>query len=280
VVSGALAIAACSKGRLMADAGAGAGGGEIPIGTGQAGAGGADTETGQAGAGGADAEPGTGGVPGCVEHTLCTADAGAPPSGPSDGSPCSVEGARCSGFACLDASAGGAWVSTCCLGRWWPNTDRCPVVPVPGTLFTFKTGSTCVVGESYCLIANPDRTAVSVTTCEPLCAAGDCSCFCDHPAGCDFKPPGSNCPGDTCTCSTARGVEVGPVAGAINVECKFRVRGEPSCYFDGRLAGECPPGHRALSCTGPPAQGEACTPLPDVIAGACGTEVRYYCCPS
>jgi hypothetical protein len=257
----------------MADAGAGAGGGEVPIGTGQAGAGGQDgTDDGTG--------TGTGGVTGCIEHTLCSAEAGAPPSGPFDGAPCGVEGARCSGFACLDASGGSAWVSTCCAGRWWPNTDRCPVRPVPGTMFTCLTGSSCVVGQSYCLIANPDRTAVSVTTCEPLCPAGDCSCFCDQPGGCDFTPPGSTCPGDICTCSLARGVEAGPLLGAINVECKYRVRGEPSCYFDGRLAGECPPGQRALSCTGPPAQGDACTPLPDTIVGACGTEVRYYCCPS
>jgi hypothetical protein len=282
-VAGALAFAACSKGTLTPDGGAGAGaGGAGTIGTGQAGAGeGGAGEGAAAGTG----EAGSGGAPGCTpasEHTICTPDAGAPPAAPFEGSPCTIEGARCEGFACRDPSSGSAWVSTCCAGRWRPSyVGTCPVPPATGEPFACGTSVGCPVGQSYCSLSNEDRTRESFASCEPLCAAGDCTCFCDGAEGCTFRPPGSSCAGDTCRCSTITGASGLPVVGAIQVECRYVVPTAPSCYVDGRLSGECPPGQRAMSCTGPPALGTLCTPLPDaVVTGSCGTEVRYYCCPN
>jgi hypothetical protein len=282
---GGIAVVACSKGSLVMDAGAGTGG---RAGTGGAAAeAGAGGTSGEAGAGGIGGFAGTGGPAQCTaadERTTCTPDAGPPPSPPFAESPCTVEGARCEGFACHDDFGGSAWVSTCCAGGWRPNYGgSCPPPVGPGDPFPCgSAGLTCATGQTYCSVANPDRSRDPVTSCQPICAAGDCTCFCGQAEGCNFRPAGSTCPADFCLCSTARTAAGIPLPGTVKVQCNYVFESTAGCNWDPSLDGQCPAGQKARFCIAPPFVLDGCTQLPDsVVTASCGpAEIHYYCCSS
>src|SRR5262249_52664390 len=144
------------------------------------------------------------------------------------------------------------------------------------------TTLSCAALQSYCLMSNPDRTSASSYSCQPICPAGDCTCFCDKPDGCTFKPAGSDCPADTCTCSTSTVGPGIPLPGAIQVQCNYLVRGSGACYSDPNAAGRCGGLSSAILCEGPAQNlGANCSLLPDSASTAsCDTEIHDYCCDS
>jgi len=150
----------------------------------------------------------------------------------------------------------------------------------PGDPFVCANGSTtCVAGQSYCSYANKGGQSGETTSCQPLCSAGDCTCFCESPDGCDFVPADLDCQTDTCTCMTAVDGAGLLLPGGIAVVCRYTTPG--ACYPAIGADQACTGASYAAFCTGPnfnPRSG--CTPMPDgVLAPACVmTEARYYCC--
>ena len=265
------AFAACSKGSLTPDAGSGVGGGSGTTGVGGRG-------------GGAGGVTGTGGLDSCAhapEITGCTPPGVTPPSGPDDRSSCSAEGAVCNGTFCYDFHGEATFVSACCAGKWWPGwAGPCPAVLQPGDPFPCGNGPTCAAYQSYCSISNADRGPGHDLSCQPLCVAGDCSCFCDKPEGCDFDPPGSTCPADRCTCvinSAQPGIQM---PGVIVVQCKYAIPGTAYCVQNPSLDSQCPAGNIGFICEASVADVGGCTRLPDsVVNASCGSDVHEYCCP-
>src|SRR5262245_58367644 len=225
---------------------------------------------------------GTGGTAGtsCYANTVpttCT-DGVAPPR--FDGLPetCAVEGARCQGYRCHDDRSGYSWTNVCCSGLW-RDASACPAPVHPGDPFACG-GVTCVGGESYCSHANESRTDDLSYSCRPLCAAGDCSCFCDNPEGCSFAPPGSTCPADTCQCGLATTAEVVPIPGSVGVTCSLLPASALGCFPDPSHDGQCDSASKAWLCSGPEGPSGFCAQLPDsVITAPCGTTLHEYCCP-
>jgi len=253
-VIGALAFAACEPRALSPDAGSGS--------------------------------TGTGGMYICAHGptiTSCSPSAGVPVTSepPSHGSPCIVEGARCEGTRCYDARGEGPFVITCCGGQWLWDYDRaCPTAPQPGDPFVCGPDLDCAAYQTYCSVSNADDRTNWRTSCQPLCAAADCTCFCDNPEACEFQAPGSDCPGDRCTCSTLAALPAG--AGVIQVQCDYVVHDNGACTPNESLDGQCA-GLKAIVCEGPAFDrtGGGCIQLPDLATNAsCGTEVHEYCCPN
>ena len=95
----------------------------------------------------------------------------------------------------------------------------------------------CVAGQSYCSVDTFEPTGNgygrTTTSCQPLCAANDCSCFCDNPDGCTFKPPGSPCALDTCNCRVGTISGGVPLPGTVEVGCTYH----PACNVDAGVDG-------------------------------------------
>jgi hypothetical protein len=272
----ALAFAACSKGSLMPDG----------VVTGAGGAGAAGTG-GQGGGAGITTVSGTAGTPSCTAadvHVKCDANVQLPGGWPI-GQPCSVTGAHCEGFTCNDSFSGSDWKASCCAGYWYATSDKCPDRARPGDPFVCGRSTDnlgCVAGQSYCSYANEDRTTDSSYACKPLCAAGDCTCFCDKADGCTFAPPGSTCPADTCECGEAATAPGIPIPGTVSVWCRYLASGTSVCFPAPLLDSQCGGLSRAFLCEGPARdRGAGCVQLPDSLtAVSCGSEVHYYCCGS
>ena len=115
--------------------------------------------------------------------------------GPCEGV-CSTEGATCSGQRWDDDAGCIQWSLICCNGQW--NTHNpafdpvCPGPLMPGDPFPCVNDRsvTCVAGESYCRHETEQPSNEQMTSCEPLCEAADCSCFCtpDDTGLCRFIP--------------------------------------------------------------------------------------------
>lgn len=294
---------ACSNGSPMATkttgtggggsagtTGAGGQGGTVG-GGGTTGAGGQGGVVGSAGTTGAGGQGGTVGSTGQAGHgscthgpvvTNCSADAGALPTSPGLDAPCTVESARCQGTWCPDERNGEQpFVEICCNGRWRNYVGDCPGPSIqPGDLFFCNEGFQCTAGRTYCSYANAERTASYTEWCPSLCPAGDCSCFCDKPGGCDFNPPGSACPADICRCSILTASNIS-LPGAVEVRCDYLVSGSHSCFPDPSVDPQCGVGAHAVACAGPATQAPAgCSTLPDAaVTASCGTEIHEFCCP-
>jgi hypothetical protein len=270
--------------------GSGGGGGASGAGGGRGGAGGDTTDGGCGPASIPDAGStgGSGSQTWCSPSSTCgSGGAGQPPTGP-----CTVDGSRCTGVFCPDAR-GYPWAAICCNGQWAniPTSAAasavCPKPPSPGDSFPCGTsGLTCVAGQTYCYERNdPTRLgAPSITSCEPLCTAGDCSCLCGRPAStCTFVPPDKVCASDTCFCAPARDPLGITLPGTVAVRCDFEFRPQPTCN---RVCGydlDCMrygPGGAAYACWGAATPGGGCEPFSKIISGpSCGVESQYYCCP-
>jgi hypothetical protein len=258
MVTGALVFAACSGGSLMPGTGMGGGGGSgtgVTIGTG-----------------------GSAGFKSCYDSIVpATCTQGLVPPG-SGGSPqtCAVEGGHCEGYSCNDSFGGYSWAKVCCSGVWW-NGSACPAPVHPGAPFACGNVN-CVGGESYCSYANEDRGDHASYSCKPLCAARDCSCFCDEPEGCSFAPPGSACPADVCECGLATSAMGISIPGSVGVQCHFLPAGTIGCARAASLDGQCGSESDAWICS-PISAGSYCTQLPDSLAiASCGSELHAYCC--
>ena len=255
VCAGAMALASCSGGSLTADGGTG-GGGFMTC----------------------DHPP---------RITSCSPDAGTLPvvsttpfpEVPTAISPCSVEGASCEGTYCYDWGDR-PFKTTCCAGRWRSDfAGPCPGPFPPGDPFVCTADLSCTIGQTYCSSSNPDRTETRAQSCQPVCAAGDCSCFCDEAEGCDFRPPGSACPVDECHCRRVTAGPNIPVPGAVAVQCDYAPLDISVCYPDPNADARCGGLRYAVLCAGSDDLPADCTPLPESgETAACGFPVRYYCC--
>lgn len=252
----------------------GAGAGSAGM-SGSAGSGGTTMQAGAAGAG-----IGGGGFAGSstdrppCQPTPVTCD-GEIYTGPLSGA-CAVEGATCSGFACHDLRGGYDFSVTCCHGTWY--TDQ-PGAPCPQDSPTFQCGSVseCAVGENYCRQSLDPSAQVSIVGCESLCAAGDCSCFCDPDelGSCSFSPPESSCPFDHCVCSITEARFIPP--GAVAVGCELAIEQAGSCHQATEFDAACTDaglGNEAWLCFGDKFDG---TPLPGAPAVTCGVRGTYVC---
>jgi hypothetical protein len=232
------------------------------------------------GTGGTPPGTGSGGVDACANGpviTSCSPDAVTPPTPADESSPCTVEGARCSGIRCFDWG-NTQFVTTCCAGQWRVGFGgHCPG---PGDPFPCTGNLSCAIGQSYCLSANADRSDSIVSSCQPSCAAGDCSCFCDGAEGCTFKPPGSTCPADICRCRTEVAGTNFAVPGAIAMSCEYLIPGSGRCYADPSVDARCGGLRYAMLCTGgTDGLPDGCTPLANAGSTAsCGGPLDYYCC--
>ncbi len=313
----AVAILACSRGSLTSDAATGgpdpgtgaagqtgvggtgggdtgsAGGGAAGQ-TGVGGTGGGDTGSagggatggdagGRGGAGGASggnagsASSGAGGGMCSSGQATCTLGVSIPlNSNPHDS--CAVEGATCEQFVCHDWRSGYIQDSVCCRGQWFSG-KTCP--PSLNVGDSFECGDTrCVVGQSYCYESTQDL----VKTCKPLCAAGDCTCFCGQTGYCDFDPPGESCVADQCHCRVATSNAGVPLLGGIQVWCQLSPHNSVTCGRDPSTDRLCTSPQRPFAwyCTGPRTAADGCTELPDsVVTPTCGgDEIHYVCCSS
>jgi hypothetical protein len=273
----AIAAAACRKGSLMEDAGA------LP--TGKAGETGSDGPVGgaggQSGAGGNDG--GMTGVDGIGECTgggsaVCPVGVAGPTEGVATG-PCTTEGATCALFDCHGVATGNA---TCCQGQWWALAgNTCPGPLEPGDTFRCgNTSTTCIAGQSYCRSSNRGPAAGEAPSCQPLCPAGDCTCFCDNPTGCDFAPEDQDCEMDRCSCSTAFDPSGLPLRGGIAVVCTYAGTPSGACYPAEHADPACVGAAAVVYCTGTSTPVSGCTLLAEgAVAPACRTtESRAYCC--
>jgi hypothetical protein len=282
----AIAAAACRKESLIADAGA-----TLPMG--RAGRPGSDDGGGRSGAGGLAARGGAGGnddggatgLGGIGQCTgggaaVCTPAGVAGPTGGVVGGFCTMEGATCALFDCHGVLTGNV---TCCQGQWRALAGTaCPGPLKPGDPFVCIGGSaSCIAGQSYCYSFNKAPTPRGAPSCRPLCPAGDCSCFCDNPDGCDFAPADGDCEADRCNCSAAVDSSGVVLPGGVAVGCTYADTTSGNCYVAAERP--CSGITYAVYCTGPRATPPSgCTPLSDdVAAPACrATESHYYCCPA
>jgi hypothetical protein len=135
--------------------------------------------------------------------------------------------------------SGADWAALCCDGEWKRitapadgGTPSCPEPVKPGDEFTcVGAEQSCVAAESACLEHTQAPAFASIWSCEPLCDAGDCSCFCDpdDSGACGFDPPDKVCPADFCYCDMAYD-ELGlPAAGTVAVRCAYDDPTAPEC---------------------------------------------------
>jgi len=251
------------------------------------------------GAGDAGGQTGAGGAGGnhicSAGPTTCTPGVPLPiPSGSFPAGNCSMEGASCEGFACHDWSGGYNWKAVCCGGEWRlpQNLEwTCPPRLRAGDPFICwgDVGTSCAAGRSYCSVTNVGPSGPAnewLHSCQPLCAAGDCSCFCDRPEGCSFNPPGLDCPGAMCTCGAALDNAGQPLPGAVTVQCEVPPDG--TCGADPAADVNCAPTGLPVAqyCAGPRGQPPlpGCMPLADStdsgVTDTCAFENHYWCCPN
>lgn len=187
------------------------------------------------GSGGAqfDAAIGTGGT-GLDDAGVPTGSGGSSPVCPSgEGAPapfgpCDSAGVVRSGYVCFADGTVVNWTVICCSGVWEnvaPSPDAgpisCPTLR-PGDRFACgSTGLTCVAGASYCYERNDPDTKENLASCEPLCAAGDCTCFCADPVSCAFRPPDAICQRDWCRCEPPRASNSLLQPGGVHVSCSL-----------------------------------------------------------
>lgn len=176
------------------------------------------------GGAGVDAGGSTGGAGGSGgSFPGCTSFGG---GSPAPIGACDFEGEIRSGFVCYDSRAGMNWTVICCAGQWQQfnsspdaSAGTCPTLQ-PGDRFACgSTGLTCVAGQSYCYERNDPNTGANLASCEVLCTAGDCTCFCADPLICSFAPPNAVCLSDDCTCAPPRDSNSLPQLGAVHVAC-------------------------------------------------------------
>ena len=185
------------------------------------------------GTGGAqsDAAIGTGGA-GLDDAGVPTGSGGSSavcPSGegaPAPFGPCAAEGVVRSGWVCYADGTVVNWTAICCSGVWEnvaPSPDAgpisCPTLR-PGDRFACgSAGLTCVAGQTYCYERNDPDTKENLVSCEPLCAAGDCTCFCGDPVSCSFRPPDAICQSDWCRCEPPRASNSLLQPGGVHLSC-------------------------------------------------------------
>jgi hypothetical protein len=245
------------------------------------------------GAGGArlDAAISTGGT-GLDDAGVPTGSGGgSSPNCPSgEGAPapfgaCDSAGMNRSGYVCYSDGTVVNWTVICCSGVWEnvahsPDavTISCPTLR-PGDRFACgSTGLTCVAGESYCYERNDPDTKENLASCEPLCAAGDCTCFCADPLACTYRPPNATCMRDSCRCEPPRASNSLWQPGGVRVSCtldraatQLCTRTADACDTDGGTIYHCETG--------------GVTP-PDPSCAlrqyglVCDTLWIDYCCPS
>lgn len=224
---------------------------------------------------------GTGGFDTCVHQPIsdCTPDGVTGPAGPDDRSACDAEGAICQGTFCYDMHGEGSFVSTCCAGKWWPGyAGSCATVLQPGDPFDCGNSPPCAAYQTYCSIKSMDSGFSHTLSCQPICAAGDCSCFCNNPDGCDFAPPDSTCPADRCMCGMTKGGPGVAMPGAVVVQCNYIAPNIGDCIRNTDLDTQCA-GGTGWVCVGPAKDRVGCTALPDFATNAsCAGEVHEYCC--
>lgn len=83
--------------------------------------------------------------------------------------------------------------------------------------------TTCVAGESYCHFVTMQPVLVQTTSCDALCEAADCSCFCtpDETGGCAFTPPDAPSTNGGCTCNWIWSPNGPRQPGGVAVDCTF-----------------------------------------------------------
>lgn len=261
-------------------------GGAVGDAGGRSGAGGAGGLASRGGAGGDDGGvvTGIGGIGQCTGggFAICTPAGVTGPTGAFAGSFCTTEGASCALFDCHGIATGNA---TCCQGQWRALAGTaCPGPLKPGDPFVcYDSSTSCIAGQSYCYSVNEDPSPRGAPTCQPLCPAGDCSCFCDNPEGCEFAPADGDCEADFCSCYTTVDNSGVVLPGGVAVGCTYADTTPGTCYVAVAAERACSGITYTVYCTGarssPPS---GCTPLPDdVAAPACRTtESHYYCCPA
>jgi len=191
--------------------------------------------------------------------------------------PCSEEGATCSGFACFDLRGGYDFSAICCHGAWRVNQGGVVECPPDSQTFQCQQRAECTVGESYCRTSpGPSPQDPLEVSCEPLCKAGDCSCFCDPDdlGSCSFSPD-TSCPFDSCECSIFKAGHTPP--GSVVVNCNVDVEQSGTCgqatQFDAACA-DAGLGAYAWLCFGDRFDG---TPLPGAPPVTCGVVGTYVC---
>jgi hypothetical protein len=205
---------------------------------------------------------------------------------------CTSEGSLCAGTVCHDEESGSSYASLCCNGQWLAiNPDAvlpdggapaCPTSIGPGDPFPCGTaGLTCVAGQSYCLNRYAGNSPAEAS-CQPLCAAGDCSCFCASADGCTFDPPDKQCPQDTCTCGAAYDALGLPQAATVGVTCSYEFRPQLGCSRQTDYDNTCQAfsGKAAYVCWGTDTPCPSCVRNSGVDGSSCGIHSAAYCCPN
>jgi hypothetical protein len=214
------------------------------------------------------------------------------PGGPPPSGACSVEGDLLSGFQCGDELGDGSnWNTLCCDGEWNAialprdgSTPTCAPLAAGDDFPCGFDGLRCVVGESYCSETQENLTGLitnsTTYTCQPICPAGDCSCFCapDDMGQCDYDPLDKVCPADVCACFHGL-TDIGlRDPGAVTLECTYDHPTSSECEREPDIDAACSatsPGSIAYLCEGA-MPGFGCWGLE--TAQSCGTEADYVCC--
>jgi hypothetical protein len=244
------------------------------------------------GAGGArlDAAIGTGGA-GLGDAGVMTGSGGSFPPCPASGEGTPAPFGACApdgmvGSGCVRYSDGTVvnWTVICCSHVWEdvlpPDAGpiSCPTLR-PGDRFPCgSTGLTCVAGASYCYERNDPDTKENLASCEPLCAAGDCTCFCTDPVSCTFRPPDAICQRDSCRCEPPRASNSLLQPGGVHLSCSLDraatqqcTRTTDACNADGGTVYHCETGRDT-----PPDPSCALRQYGLV----CDTLWIEYCCPN
>ncbi len=143
--------------------------------------------------------------------------------------PCSTDGASCSGRTLFEENACGDWSAICCRGQWSalaPGANPvCPDPLMPGDPFACGIDGSieCVAGESYCHFVTMQPTNDQAASCDVLCAAADCSCFCtpDDTGSCSFMPSDAPSTNGGCTCAWTWSQSGPRQPGGVAVDCTF-----------------------------------------------------------
>jgi hypothetical protein len=267
----AMAVAACSGALRAGDAG--------PAGIGGAGGTSPDAATSTGGTA-VDAAPATDHHAFDASPCGVGASSALPPTGA-----CGTEGTVQNGRTCHDSYSYSDWTVICCAGQWRevpplvPDAGQltCPPPLRPGDRFPCgPDGLTCVAGETYCQeSANDNVPGPPSFTCEKLCAAGDCSCFCGNLETCSFLAPNNVCSDDYCYCALTRDSQSVPQAGGIHTTCRYGRQPTMDCRATGETCATAAEKKYHCEGVGPP-DPNAC-----VVVGldaVCDAVANDYCC--